>query len=127
MAAPLPAGPPGRLCDVGLLRATAPADLVDAPFTYAEVGATRDAELPAGYDAVERSVVVGSGTAAFERTAAAVFDWRMQRRVGRRGGATRPAGGSARKTPDSLSATISSPRHESASSCAVDRKVRARS
>jgi uncharacterized protein (UPF0548 family) len=76
---------------VGLLRATDPADLTDVPLTYPEVGATRDAELPAGYDTVERSVVVGSGTAAFERAAAAVFDWRMQRSVGLRVRATGPA------------------------------------
>jgi uncharacterized protein (UPF0548 family) len=77
---------------VGLLRATDPADLTFVPFTYPEVGATRDAELPAGYDTVERSIVIGSGTAAFERAAAAVFDWRMQRSVGLRVRATGPAG-----------------------------------
>ncbi len=76
---------------MGLLRATDPADLAGVPFTYAEVGATRDAELPAGYDSVQRSVVVGSGTAAFERAAAAVFDWRMQRGIGLRVRATGPA------------------------------------
>jgi uncharacterized protein (UPF0548 family) len=76
---------------VGILRVLDPADLVGVPFTYAEVGATRDAELPAGYDHVERSVVVGSGTAAFERAVAAVFDWRMQRSVGLRVRATGPA------------------------------------
>jgi uncharacterized protein (UPF0548 family) len=77
---------------VGLLRATDPADLTDVPFTYPEVGGTREPALPAGYDTVERSVVVGSGTAAFERAAAAVFDWRMQRGVGLRVRATGPAG-----------------------------------
>jgi uncharacterized protein (UPF0548 family) len=82
----------GRLAGVGLLRVLDPADLTDVPFTYPEVGATRDPVLPAGYDTVERSVVVGSGTAAFERAAAAVFDWRMQRGVGLRVWATGPAG-----------------------------------
>ena len=77
---------------MGLLRATDPADLTDVPFTYPEVGGTREPALPAGYDTVERSVVVGSGTAAFERAAAAVFDWRMQRSVGLRVRATGPAG-----------------------------------
>jgi uncharacterized protein (UPF0548 family) len=76
---------------MGLLRVLDPADLVDVPFTYATVGATRDAELPAGYDHVERSVVVGSGPEAFERAVAAVFDWRMQRSVGLRVRATGPA------------------------------------
>ena len=76
---------------MGLFRATSPADLAGVPFTYAEVGATREAALPAGYDTVERSVVVGSGTAAYERAAAAVFDWRAQRSVGLRVRATGPA------------------------------------
>ena len=73
---------------MGLLRVLDPADLVDVPFTYAEVGATRDAQLPAGYDHVERSVVVGSGPESFQRAVAAVFDWRMQRGVGLRVRAT---------------------------------------
>lgn len=76
---------------MGLLRATAPADLTGAPFSYAEVGATRHAELPAGYVTAERSVVVGSGTAALERAAAAVFAWRAQRSVGLRVRASGPA------------------------------------
>jgi uncharacterized protein (UPF0548 family) len=76
---------------MGLLRVLDPADLSDVPFTYPEVGATREPVLPSGYDTVERSVVVGSGTAAFERAAAAVFDWRMQRSVGLRVRATGPA------------------------------------
>jgi uncharacterized protein (UPF0548 family) len=51
-----------------------------APFTYAEVGATRDrAAMPPGYRHRERSAVVGSGRSAFERGAAAVLDWRCQR------------------------------------------------
>ncbi|SHN63842.1 Uncharacterized protein, UPF0548 family [Geodermatophilus obscurus] len=76
---------------MGILRVLHPADLGGVPFTYAEVGATRDAELPAGYQHVERSVVVGSGPEAFERAVAAVFDWRMQRAVGLRVRATGPA------------------------------------
>jgi uncharacterized protein (UPF0548 family) len=76
---------------VGILRVLDPADLVGVPFTYPEVGATRDAELPAGYQHVVRSVVVGSGTAAFERAVAAVFGWRAQRSVGLRVRATGPA------------------------------------
>ena len=76
---------------MGLLRVLDPADLTDVPFTYPEVGATREPVLPAGYDHVERSVLVGSGTAAFERAAAAVFGWRMQRSIGLRVRATGPA------------------------------------
>src|SRR4051794_18883473 len=69
---------------MGLFRAADPAALATAPLTYPEVGATRDAVLPAGYDHVERSVVVGSGPEVFERAVAAVFDWRAQRGAGLR-------------------------------------------
>ncbi|SEK77080.1 Uncharacterized protein, UPF0548 family [Blastococcus sp. DSM 46786] len=77
---------------MGLLRALDPAGLADAPFTYAEVGATADAELPAGYHGAEHSAVVGTGRAAFERAAGAVLDWRAQRAAGLRVRATGPAG-----------------------------------
>ncbi|SNS28906.1 Uncharacterized protein, UPF0548 family [Geodermatophilus pulveris] len=77
---------------MGLFRATDPADLTTVPLTYPEVGGTRQAVLPAGYGRLERSVVVGSGRAAFERAAAAVFGWRMQRSLGLRVRATGPAG-----------------------------------
>jgi uncharacterized protein (UPF0548 family) len=76
---------------VGILRVLDPADLAGVPLTYAEVGATRQPVMPAGYDHVERSVVVGTGTAAFERAAAAVFDWRAQRSLGLRVRASGPA------------------------------------
>ncbi|SFL26055.1 DUF1990 family protein [Geodermatophilus ruber] len=76
---------------MGLLRATSPGDLAAAPLTYAEVGATRDAELPAGYTHGKRSVVVGTGQKAFERATAAVLDWRAQRSVGMRVRADGPA------------------------------------
>ncbi|SOC46880.1 Uncharacterized protein, UPF0548 family [Blastococcus aggregatus] len=77
---------------MGLLRATDPAGLVDAPFNYPEVGATGEAELPAGYRTGSYSAVVGAGRADFERAAAAVFDWRAQRSVGFRVRASGPAG-----------------------------------
>lgn len=81
----------GRLHAVGLLHPTDPAALADAPLTYAEVGATGDAVLPAGYHSAELRTVVGSGRAAFERTAAAVFGWRAQRGIGLRVRADGPA------------------------------------
>jgi uncharacterized protein (UPF0548 family) len=77
---------------VGLLRATSPAVLADAPFSYPEVGATGAAELPAHYRTATYTTVVGSGRAAFERAAAVVFDWRAQRSVGFRVHADGPAG-----------------------------------
>ncbi|MGY1592857.1 DUF1990 family protein [Geodermatophilus sp. SYSU D00708] len=76
---------------MALLRAADPAAYATTPLTYPEVGATRHADLPAGYDHVERSVVVGSGPDVFERAVAAVFDWRAQRGVGLRVRATGPA------------------------------------
>jgi uncharacterized protein (UPF0548 family) len=69
---------------VGLLRTPDLDRLAAAPFTYPEVGATRGDRFPVGYPAAERSGVVGSGRADFERAAAAVFDWRAQRGVGLR-------------------------------------------
>ncbi|MEU4428068.1 DUF1990 domain-containing protein [Actinoplanes sp. NPDC024001] len=51
-------------------------------FTYPEVGATRDAPLPAGYRHVRRDVVIGAGEAVFERAAAALLSWRMHRAAG---------------------------------------------
>jgi uncharacterized protein (UPF0548 family) len=69
---------------MGLLRAVSPADLRNTPLTYTEVGATGDAELPAGYLHGEWSEVVGSGREVLERVAAAVFDWTPQRSVGLR-------------------------------------------
>ena len=77
---------------MGLFRAASPEGLRDAPLTYAEVGATRAADLPTGYLPGEWSEVVGSGPEVFERVAAAVLDWRPQRSVGLRVRATGPAG-----------------------------------
>jgi uncharacterized protein (UPF0548 family) len=76
---------------VGLLRRTTIEQLADAPFTYAEVGATRDGDLPGGYDHVRRAHVVGSGRADFDRAAAAVFRWTAQRGAGLRVRADGPA------------------------------------
>src|SRR4051812_15525088 len=67
---------------MGLLRTPDLAALTDAPFTYAHVGGTASTAMPEGYRHAERSVVIGSGSAAFERAAAAVFDWRAQRGTG---------------------------------------------
>ncbi|MGY1695140.1 DUF1990 family protein [Geodermatophilus sp. SYSU D00814] len=69
---------------MGLFRAVSPEGLRDAPLTYAEVGATREPELPAGYLHGAWTEAVGSGRVTFERVAAAVFDWTPQRSVGLR-------------------------------------------
>ncbi len=76
---------------MGVLRRTTLGRLSGAPFSYAEVGATRDGALPAGYDHVERAHVVGSGRADFDRAAAAVFRWAAQRGAGLRIQADGPA------------------------------------
>ncbi|MGY1813771.1 DUF1990 family protein [Blastococcus sp. SYSU D00820] len=76
---------------MGLFRSRPPAAWAGAPFTYAEVGATRDAVLPAGYTTAERSVVVGRGAADHEAAAAAVFGWAAQRSCGLRVRADGPA------------------------------------
>ncbi|MCG5433681.1 DUF1990 domain-containing protein [Mycobacterium sp. MYCO198283] len=56
-------------------------ELVDAPFTYAEVGATAG-ELPAGYRHVRESYPIGRGRARFDEAAAAVMRWGMLRGAG---------------------------------------------
>ena len=57
-------------------------ELVAAPLTYREVGATRAEALPAGYGHVTRDVSLGSGPTVFERAAEALFDWRMHEEAG---------------------------------------------
>ena len=73
-----------------LLRAVRPAELTDTPFTYAEVGATAEPELPAGYRHSEHTLAVGTGREVFDRCVAAVFGLRAQRSVGLRVRATGP-------------------------------------
>ncbi|WP_051055076.1 MULTISPECIES: DUF1990 domain-containing protein [Kitasatospora] len=51
-------------------RATAP--------SYPEVGATRDAALPAGYSWLRRRIHLGSGPAVLERAGAYVLHWGAQ-------------------------------------------------
>ncbi|GAB2607352.1 hypothetical protein Aab01nite_02790 [Paractinoplanes abujensis] len=50
--------------------------------TYAEVGATRDEPMPAGYGHVERDELIGHGRAAFDRAVDSLLDWRMHRAAG---------------------------------------------
>jgi uncharacterized protein (UPF0548 family) len=76
---------------VGLLRRTTLEQLTTAPFTYPEVGATRDGVLPAGYDHLRRDEAVGTGRADFDRASAAVFRWAAQRGAGLRVRASGPA------------------------------------
>lgn len=52
------------------------------PLTYAEVGATREEPLPAGYGHVRRDVVIGHGRRAFEAAVDDLFGWQMHRRAG---------------------------------------------
>jgi uncharacterized protein (UPF0548 family) len=54
------------------------------------VGATEAGPLPPGYAHGERTATVGTGRAAFERVAAAIFDWRLQRGIGLRVRASGP-------------------------------------
>jgi uncharacterized protein (UPF0548 family) len=75
---------------MGFLRAADLAALTTAPFTYPEVGATRSGPLPPGYAHGERTATVGTGRAAFDRVAAAIFDWRLQRGIGLRVRASGP-------------------------------------
>jgi uncharacterized protein (UPF0548 family) len=63
--------------------------LAAADLTYPEIGATRG-ELPAGYRHVRRQAVLGRGDAVFERAAAALMSFEMQRAAGLRVRATGP-------------------------------------
>jgi uncharacterized protein (UPF0548 family) len=76
---------------MGLFVATDPARLLDAPLTYDAVGTARSGDVPAGFRGAQRSAVVGSGRADFERASAAVLDWRAQRGAGLRVRATGPS------------------------------------
>jgi uncharacterized protein (UPF0548 family) len=53
-------------------------------FPYAEVGATRDGPLPAGYDHVRRHVRLGAGRPVFLAAADALGRWEPQRGAGLR-------------------------------------------
>ena len=75
---------------MGFLRAADLRALTAAPFTYPEVGATQAGPLPPGYAHGERTATVGTGRGAFERVAAAIFDWRLQRGIGLRVRASGP-------------------------------------
>lgn len=49
--------------------------------TYVEVGGTR-ADLPSGYHHLQRTVVLGHGSACFEQAARRLSGWEMHRRAG---------------------------------------------
>lgn len=60
-------------------------ELADAPFSYPEVGATRDDVLPVGYLELRRELVLVAGddqTGRFERIAEALLGWRMHSGAG---------------------------------------------
>jgi uncharacterized protein (UPF0548 family) len=59
------------------------ARLTDAPFSYAEIGATAG-EMPDGYHHIRKSAVIGRGRERFESAAARVMRWGMQRGAGLR-------------------------------------------
>ena len=76
---------------MGFLRTATPGELAGVPFSYPEVGATRWADLPAGYLHTDRRAVVGSGPQAWDRAVAALFSWTAQRGAGLRVRASGPA------------------------------------
>lgn len=56
--------------------------VLEAPLTYDEVGATYAELLPPGYAHLRQSAVIGSGRECFERAAEAVMRWEAQRGAG---------------------------------------------
>jgi uncharacterized protein (UPF0548 family) len=63
-----------------------PQPALDAPLSYAAVGATQAADLlyfpPKGYRPMERSARIGSGTERFETASAKLMAWGVQRGAG---------------------------------------------
>ncbi len=57
------------------------ASLADRSFNYLDVGATAG-QLPAGYEHIRRSRVIGHGAAAFAEASAALCGWELHRRSG---------------------------------------------
>src|SRR5690242_7874885 len=55
--------------------------LIEAPFTYPELGATKG-RLPDGYHHVNASARIGSGRARFREAAQRVMEWGMLRGAG---------------------------------------------
>lgn len=51
-------------------------------YSYPEQGASRTGELPAGYNHLRHSALVGHGRPALEAAGAALLDWRMHRLAG---------------------------------------------
>ncbi|MFJ6616848.1 DUF1990 family protein [Kitasatospora sp. NPDC091335] len=51
-------------------------------YSYPEQGASRTGELPAGYDHLRHSALIGHGRPALEAAGAALLDWRMHRLAG---------------------------------------------
>lgn len=51
-------------------------------FNYAEVGATRQSQLPAGCHAWHHRVAVGTGWPRYEQLASALLSWGLHRRAG---------------------------------------------
>ena len=58
------------------------ADQRTAPLTYTEVGASFDAELPAGYHHVRAGTDLGTGDAVWERARAGISAWAAHRGAG---------------------------------------------
>jgi uncharacterized protein (UPF0548 family) len=56
--------------------------LAELPLTYPEHGGTAWTELPAGYRRIERSAVLGSGSAVFERACSGLLSWQIYPRLG---------------------------------------------
>ncbi len=56
--------------------------LRDAPFTYDEVGSTREGTQVSGFANVRRTHQIGVGRERFEQAAAVLLGWDMQRQAG---------------------------------------------
>ena len=66
------------------------AQLRAAPYSYPEIGATRQDRLPAGYRTDRFTVVAGHGRQRFDEVVELLFSWQLQARSGLRVRADRP-------------------------------------
>lgn len=61
---------------------TPQAPFAEGPFTYHDVGATREGRCPPGFQPLEVRTRIGEGTGVFHQAARALMSWEMHRAIG---------------------------------------------
>lgn len=65
-----------------LLDAAVERELATAPYSYPEIGRTRDGDLPSGYRRLHRQVTMPGGRDRFDTLAEALMGWRLHTGAG---------------------------------------------